>query len=232
MADFTIVRGRVHRIRDGYVFEGVAKWPTTATTATLPIKGAVKVRNVFANIGSTAGSAANADTSSRALSASISATSDFTFRMNRAGTFTAASFDTSASIASSDSTYWTFGLLNKTATTTVVDSTAAANSTKATGGSATTAFTSFALTLAAGVTFSANDLFQLNVTKTSTPAALTGFSLTLPYSYSGTSDERVWTPTADTTSGFYLLSSGKLTFTRTATTVTSNLLMGFRVEYQ
>lgn len=194
-------------------------WSTTDLTGTIPVQ-LTKVTNVVVVPAGTANSPTITDYQGRALSASVSATSDFTFRMPRTGTITGVSFDTSASISASDSTYWTFGLLNKTAATTVVDNTTAANSTKATGGSGTTAFTSFPLTLSTGVAVTAADLYQLNVTKTSTPAAITGFSLWFSYTYTGTPDERMqWTDTR-TADGSYN-TSGVISLSRSATSVLS-----------
>lgn len=228
MADFTILRRRRHRVRDGYIIEGSCTWPTTATSATLPILETGKVKRAVL-VPAQALTAPTLTAQERfPLSASVSATSVFTFRMPRTGTVTAVSLDTSATISASDSTYWSFGILNKTATTTLVTIATAANTTQLTGGLGTTAYTAFALTLTtAAVT--ANDLYELTITKTSTPNALTALSLNVTYTYAGQQDEQ-WFPPTVGSGGYYTLSSGKLTFTRAGSSPTSAAKGQFYVE--
>lgn len=231
MADFTIIRKRSHRVRDGFIYEGECTWPTTATSATLPVPSAGKVRRAIltpAHGTLTAPTLTIAHNVSCA--ASIAATSVFTWRMPRTGTITAITIDGTTTIAANDTNYYDYGILNKTATSTVVDRTTAANSNKSTGGSALTAYTAMSLTLGAGTAVTAGDLYELTITKASSPSSLTGFSVNVTYTYTGINDEQWYAPAANATSGYFALSSGKLTFTRSGSSPTSGAKAQFLIE--
>lgn len=86
------------------------------------------------------------------------------------GTIQGISFVTKDALAKNDTNYISFGVVNKTQSLTVVDSTGAANTTKATGGQALTAYGSIATTLTANTTVAAGDLLALSATVTGTLA--------------------------------------------------------------
>jgi hypothetical protein len=87
---------------------------------------------------------------------------------NVAGSVSKISFVTKTAVSANDTDYWTFSVLNKTRTKTMVDGTAAANSTKATGGSAMVAYTKRDLTLsgtADDLVVAAGDVLEITITK-------------------------------------------------------------------
>jgi hypothetical protein len=102
---------------------------------------------------------------------SISATASWCIVMpNVVGVITGVRFACATDVAANDTDYWTFGLVNKgpagTGTTKVVDSTAAANSTKATGGTAISDYVKRSLTIdAANDDTAAGDVLELTITK-------------------------------------------------------------------
>lgn len=92
------------------------------------------------------------------------------FGVPLAGTIQSISFVAKDALTKNDTNNLSFGVANKTQSLTVVDSTAAANTTKATGGSSLTAYGSFATTLTANTTVAAGDLLALSATVTGTLA--------------------------------------------------------------
>lgn len=124
---------------------------------------------------------------------SISATSTFRLRLpSNVGTISKISFVPGTSIAASDTDYWTFGVVNKGAagsgTTVVVDGTAAANSTKVTGGSALTANVKRDLTLTgtgADLIFAAGDVIEITVTKAASATTIAGASVAVDSTFTG-----------------------------------------------
>jgi hypothetical protein len=114
------------------------------------------------------------------LAGTISATKTIRFRVPVAGTIAAAGLIAGTTVAANDTNYWTFGIVNKGAagagSTVVVDGTAAANSTKATGGSAVTADVGRSFTLtgtSADLVVAAGDVLVLTITKTASASDLT-----------------------------------------------------------
>lgn len=90
-----------------------------------------------------------------------------------AGTITAIKFVSASALTKNDTNYISFGVVNKqggAGAVTVVDSTAAANTTKATGGNSLVAYTPLGLTLTANITVAANDVLALSATVTGTLA--------------------------------------------------------------
>jgi hypothetical protein len=103
---------------------------------------------------------------------------------NVAGTITRIAIEVTTTVAANDTDYWTFGVLNKgtggSGSTVVVDSTAAANSTKATGGSALTNFVQRDLTLTstpADLVTAAKDSLLLTATKAASGANLVALTV-------------------------------------------------------
>ncbi len=78
------------------------------------------------------------------------------------GIINAVRFVAKDALATNDTNNIAFGLLNKTQTLTIVDSANAANTTKATGGSALAAYTARVLTLTANIAVTANDVLALS----------------------------------------------------------------------
>jgi hypothetical protein len=119
---------------------------------------------------------------------SVSATGAFTLLVPFAATLTAVNLVQAAAVSTSDTNYWTFGLVNKTQTLTPVDASAAGNTTKATGGSALAAYTNRQLTLsgtAANLAITAYDVLEFTFTKTSSPTTLTEVFLMIEFSAAG-----------------------------------------------
>lgn len=108
----------------------------------------------------------------------VSATASFNVIVpNCAGSVARVRFATKTAIAASDVNYFDFGVVNKGpaggGATAVVDRTAAANSTKATGGSAVTGYVRRDLTLhgtPANLVVAAGDVLEFTVTKTGAPS--------------------------------------------------------------
>lgn len=126
----------------------------------------------------------------------VSATSTFSVSMPaNVGTIYKATLVPPAAVAASDTDYWTIDVTNKGAggagTTKVVDGTSAANTTKATGGTALAANVKRALTLNgtpgvdAALDHASEDVFLVTLTKTGSPAALTGGSIRFDSRFSG-----------------------------------------------
>jgi hypothetical protein len=119
----------------------------------------------------------------------ISATTAFTLTCPAyAATVAKVTFVTKDAIAASDTNYFDFGLVNKGAagagTTKIVDSTDAANSTKATGGTALAAYVKRALTLhstPANLDTAAEDVLEFTITKTAAPSNMTQCSLRIDF---------------------------------------------------
>jgi hypothetical protein len=104
-----------------------------------------------------------------AILGDISATSTFTVIVpDVAGSVAKIAFATKTAIATNDTNYWTFGVVNKgpsgSGTQTVADAAAAANSTKTTGGSAITGYVKRNLTLDS-VSAAAGDVLEITITK-------------------------------------------------------------------
>lgn len=90
-----------------------------------------------------------------------------------AGTINAIAFVAKDALATSNTNYIAFGVINKQAgagTGVVVDNTNAANSTKTTGGAAIAAYAHFFMTLGAATTVAAGDILALSATVTGTLA--------------------------------------------------------------
>ncbi|SRR6266852_754044 len=86
------------------------------------------------------------------------------------GNIVAVRFVAKDALATNNTNNIAFGLLNKTQTLTVVDSTAAVNTTQTTGGSALVAYTARVLTLTANIAVTANDVLALSVVVANTLA--------------------------------------------------------------
>ena len=99
-----------------------------------------------------------------------------------AGTITKVSLVVSTTVATSDTAYWTFGLVNKgqagAGTATVVNPATAGNSTKVTGGSAVTGYVARDLVLDV-VASVAGDVLAFTATKVGAAADLVGLTLRL-----------------------------------------------------
>lgn len=109
---------------------------------------------------------------------------------NLAGTISRISLMVETTVATDDTNYWTFGVVNKGAagsgTTAVVDGTAAANSTKTTGGSALTNYVQRDLTLSstpADLAVTAKNVLLLTCTKASSGANLVGLAVLVEMSF-------------------------------------------------
>lgn len=119
----------------------------------------------------------------------VSASGDLTIvTPAAAGKLIRASIALKTTVAADDTNYWTFGLVNKGAagsgTTKMIDSTVAANSTKATGGSAITGYIKRALTLAADpdANHAAEDVLVFSMVKAAAGANLVEAVLRLDFS--------------------------------------------------
>jgi hypothetical protein len=123
----------------------------------------------------------------------LSATASFRVRLpSNVGTITKISFTPGTTVTANDTDYWTFGVINKGAagsgTTVIVDATAAANSTKATGGSGTTANVKRDLTLTgtgADLIFAAGDVLLITITKAASATAMAGCDLQIDSTFTG-----------------------------------------------
>lgn len=125
------------------------------------------------------------------LLGAVAATSSFLVLAPSAGTLTLAQFANATAVATSDTDYWSFALVNRgqagAGTTNMLDS-GAVNSTKATGGSALVAKGNRALGLnatGANLIVAANDVLEFTLTKTGAPAALASASLRLDFAFTG-----------------------------------------------
>lgn len=109
----------------------------------------------------------------------VSATGTWPVSVPVAGNVKRVSLVNGATAAANDTNYWTLGVVNKgqagAGTTKIVDNTVAANSSKATGGSAITANVDRAFTLAADPAddVAANDVLEVTLTKAASATALT-----------------------------------------------------------
>ena len=123
----------------------------------------------------------------------ISATGSFCVVCpDAAATISKVQFAAKETLAASDTNYFDFGLVNKgptgTGTTAVVDRTAAANSTKATGGAPVNAYVRRNLTLSgtpADLNTAAGDVLELTITKTASPANFTQGVLLVHFAFAG-----------------------------------------------
>lgn len=210
--------------------EGVATFPGTALTCTLPLVGMAKLRHVnVVGLGQPPTAMTSYAQTSPGL---ISASSKFEQFANAAGSISALEFCVTTTVATDAANIWTVGVLNKTATLTPADIATAANSNNSTGGAAFTAYTKFALTLgvAAQLVVAVGDVLEWTFTKASSAANLVGLALRLSVTATGSfSNEGVYGPAANS-SGFFTLTSGGITIGRNATNPTSNLAFQFRVE--
>jgi hypothetical protein len=141
----------------------------TTTTSAKPLLQLIGTAGVVGSMLSTAGATKEQTIQIGALSA----TAAFCIVLpNVAGTVAQVSFVTSTTDAADDTDYRTFGIVNKGATgsgsTKIVDSTVAANSSKATGGTGTTAYVKRDLTLSttpADLVVAAGDVLEITFTK-------------------------------------------------------------------
>jgi hypothetical protein len=121
------------------------------------------------------------------------ATASFTVIVpGNAGTISKISLATRTAIATSDTDYWKFKVINKgvegSGTTVVVDDTAAANSTKATGGAAITGYVKRDLTLTrtgADLIFAAGDMLEITITKTGSATTMAQCALRVDSTFTG-----------------------------------------------
>ncbi len=124
------------------------------------------------------------------LSSSIAATTSFQIiSPNVAATINKVEFATSANVATSDASYWTFALVNLgpagSGSTAVLDP-ASDNTTKATGGAALVSGVARSLTLdgtPSNLNTAANDVLLLTITMTGTPTALTLPSIRIDFTF-------------------------------------------------
>lgn len=148
----------------------------TAVTYSAPVRQLIGTAGVVGSMLSTAG----ATKSIEIPLGDISATTAFNVVLpNVAGVVARISFATKTAISTSDTDYWTFGVVNKGAagsgTTAVVDNTAAANSTKVTGGTAITGYVKRNLTLSgtpANLVTAAEDVLEVTITKASSATTM------------------------------------------------------------
>jgi hypothetical protein len=125
------------------------------------------------------------------LAGTLSATGDFVVPLpNVAGTISRIGLVVETTVAANDTDYWTFGVVNKGAagggTAVVVDATAAANSTKATGGSACTAYVQRDLTLtgvAGDKIVTAKNVLLVTCTKAASGADLVGLAVVVELTF-------------------------------------------------
>lgn len=222
---------RRFRDRNRYVYEGVAKFPTTALTCTLPLPSFAKVRTAFVQgLGApSTGSTSYLQTSG----GTVSASAKFQQVVTAAGSISAIDFTVDTTVATDAANIWTIGVLNKTATLTPADIANAANSNNSTGGAAFTANVPFALTLgvAAQLVVNLGDVLEWTFTKASSAANLVGLALRTTIAATGTeAKEFVYPPTPNATTGYIDIVAGKITIGRTAPNPTSALPFEFRVE--
>ena len=122
---------------------------------------------------------------------SISATTSFSIIVPAvAGVLARVSFVTATGVTTSDTDNWTFALVNKGAsgsgTTVMVDGTDAANSTKATGGTAMTANVKRSLTLSstpANLVTASEDVLVLTFTKTGSATTMAQCTVRLDFTH-------------------------------------------------
>lgn len=157
---------------------------------------------------------------------SISATSAVNIMAPKAGAIAGVLFTTLTAVTANDTSFWTFGLVNKTQTLTPVNSATAANSTKATGGSSLVGYTPLALTLAvaAQLVVTQGDVLEFTVTKASSATTMAESTVMILFSSNG--DELVvCDDLAQVADGVIQReSAGTLTFSRRVANPTSNLV--------
>lgn len=176
------------------------KWSTTDLTGTVPVL-LTKVTNVFPY---NAGAMSTASDSLNVPLQTFSATYVQSFVAPRTGTITAVGLlaPTYTSNSTSDTNFYTLGITDNTATTTVVDSTNAANSNKATGGSAFLNSALFAMTISNGAV-TAGDVLIFTATKGGT-FTVTAPELYIVYTTGGATSESLnWTDTRSSDDGSF-----------------------------
>lgn len=166
--------GTVSKNTVGWTAGSVRLWKITTGTSSISTIENAKVLMGVIQSGSITGSllaTAGATKEIAIALGSISATASWNLIVpNVAGVVTGVRFACATDVTANDTDYWTFGLVNKgpagTGTTKVVDATAAANSTKATGGSAVSDYITRSLTIdAANDDVAAGDVLELTITK-------------------------------------------------------------------
>lgn len=151
---------------------GKVLFAAAATTAALPLQ-MHQVECLF--ISPTAAPAA-AVRSVQSQLGSVSATTSFLLVVPATGVISAAKLVEAAAVTADNTNYWSVGLVNKTQTLTAIDSTTAANTTKATGGSSLVGYAPLSLTLsgtAANLAVTAGDVLEVTITKTASATTLT-----------------------------------------------------------
>lgn len=175
--------GNLQVMPDGRVMHyGVAQWNGTDLTGFLPTGGLKWLQYVapFTPIGQVA-SSGFFDFQAVEFAA-IAATTVFELPPAPvAGVVSLANFTVSTTIGTAAANIWTFGIVNKTQTKTVVDSTNPLNSNNSSGGIAFTSYAATTLTLnsAANLVIAVNDVLEVTVTKASSAANLTEFAFNL-----------------------------------------------------
>lgn len=237
MADFTIVNEELtenHVGQRGYrEYRALVAFPTTAASATLPLRDISLIDNVQVT---PAGTPASPSTTFGDSVGTVSATTSFTTRVPKAGTITGAAIVVQTTVTTDDTNYYSVGVINKTTgagTAVVVDTSAAANTSKTTGGAAFTADTLRALTLtstAADLVVAAGDELEWTFTKSASGANLVSLEVSATLSTGDSTEQVYWVPdTTPTTGPIPRPSTGKLTFGRTGSSKTSALRCSVRV---
>lgn len=231
MSAATILQSRRFRDRNRYTYVGVAKFPGTDLTCTLPLPSFAKPRLIqVQSLGAPATAVTGYLQTSPGL---VSASAKFEQIVTAAGSISAADFTVTTTVATDAANIWTVGVLNKTQTLTPVDISVAANSNTTTTGSAFTAYTPRALTLgvAAQLLVAVGDILEWTFTKASSAANLVGLTLRTSIAETGTTPkEFVYPPLANATSGFFDLTNNAVTISRVAPSPTANLQFQFNVE--
>jgi hypothetical protein len=184
--------GTVSKNTVGWTAGSARLWKITTGTSTISTIENAKVLMSTIQSGAVTGSLLSTAAATKEIAidlGSISATSSFCVIVpNVAGVVTGARFACATDVAANDTDYWTFGLVNKgpagTGTTKIVDSTAAANSTKATGGSAISDYVKRSLTIdTANDDVAAGDVLELTITKAASATTMAQATLLLEISF-------------------------------------------------
>lgn len=230
MSAATIIQSRRFKDRNRYTYEGVASFPTTDLTCTLPVVGLTKIRRIVV---SSLGAPSTTNTAYLQTSPGlVSASAKFNQIATMAGSISAIDFTVSTTVATDATNIWTVGVLNKTATLTPADIADATNSNTTTTGAVFTAATPRALTLgvAAQLVVAVGDVLEWTFTKASSAANLVGLLLRTSVAETGAfARETVYAPLPNS-SGFFDITSGAITIGRKATNATSALKFQFKIE--
>lgn len=103
-----------------------------------------------------------------------------------AGVLTAARLVGATSVTANDTNYWTYAIANKSNSNAAMLDATALNTTKATGGSAMTAYTLRNLTLSGtggNLIVAANDILEVTITGTGSPTAMNEVAMELEFSF-------------------------------------------------